>query len=123
MAKKNNSIWYIALCYFTTSLIALLFINPVEILNDSIYDTRFVIHFLIVCSAISFGTSIYIIASCRLGSVQASTFIFSVPIIAMVTAFIVIDEPLGFNVIIGGLLSIFSILLINYVVLPKRLKV
>ena len=120
--KRIDSIWYIALCYFTTSLIALFFINPVEILNYSIYDSRFLVHFLVVCSAMSFGTSIYIIASYRLGPVQASTFIFSVPFIAMLTAFIIIDEPLGFNVIIGGLLSLFSIFLVNYVVLPKRYK-
>ena len=71
----------------------------------------------------SFGTSIYIIASYRLGPVQASTFIFSVPFIAMLTAFIIIDEPLGFNVIMGGLLSLFSIFLVNYVFLPKKYKV
>ena len=32
-------------------------------------------------------------------------------------------EPLDFNVIIGGLLSLFSIFLVNYVVLPKKYKV
>ena len=62
----------------------------------------------------SLGTSIYIYAAPRLGAVQVSTFIFSVPFIAMTTAYFVINEPIGINVIIGGILSIISILVVNY---------
>jgi len=113
--KKINSIWYITLCYLTTSFISLFFINPEEILDFSVYDIRFFLNFFLVCSAMSFGTSIYIIASYRIGPVSASTFIYSVPFIAMGTAYIFIDEPMGINIIIGGLLGILSTYLINYV--------
>ena len=61
----------------------------------------------------SFGTSIYIIASFLLGPIQASTFIFSVPFIAMTSAYFFLDEALGLNIIIGGTLSIISIIMMN----------
>ena len=121
--KKINSIWYITLCYLVTSFISLFFINPQEILDFSVYDIWFFLNFFLVCSAMSFGTSIYIIASYRIGPVSASTFIFSVPFIAMGTAYIFIDEPMGINIIIGGLLGILSIYLINYVESKAGMKV
>jgi len=113
--KKIDSIWYIALCYLVTSFISLFFINPTEILDFSVYDMRFFLNFFFVCSAMSFGTSIYIMVSHKIGPVSASTFIFSVPFIAMATAYIFIDEPLSINTIVGGLLGVFSTYLINYV--------
>ena len=118
--KKINSIWYITLCYLTTSFISLFFINPEEILDFSVYDIRFFLNFFLVCSAMSFGTSIYIIASYRIGPVSASTFIYSVPFIAMGTAYIFIDEPIGINIIIGGLPGILSTYFINYVKLQLK---
>ena len=74
---------------------------------------RFMIHFFIVCSAMSIGTSIYIFSASVLGPVKSSTFIFSVPFIAIFTANIILNEKIGMNVFIGGLLSIISIILIN----------
>ena len=71
----------------------------------------------------SIGTSIYIFASYRLGPIQASIFTFSVPFIAMGTAYIVIDEPLDLNIIIGGLLSISSIYLINNNIDEQNIKI
>ena len=91
-----------------------------EILDFSVYDVRFFLNFFLVCSAMSFGTSIYIIASYRIGPVSASTFIFSVPFIAMGTAYIFIDESIGINIIIGGLPGILSTYFINYVKLQLK---
>ena len=61
----------------------------------------------------SFGTSIYIYATPRLGPIQTSAFIFTVPFIALLTAFIVLKEPITYNVIIGGIISILAIVFIN----------
>ena len=111
--KNIDSIWYITFCYLFTSFIALFFIDINGILNYSIYDSKFILNFFLVSAAMSYGTSIYIIASYRLGPLSASSFIFSVPFIAMGTANIFLNEPLGTNVIIGGILSLISIIMIN----------
>lgn len=115
LGQKNiDSIWYITICYFITSIISIPFIHIGTIFSSSLLQGPFLIHFFIVCNAMSLGTSIYIYAAPRLGAVQVSTFIFSVPFIAMTTAYFVINEPIGINVIIGGILSIFSISIVNY---------
>ena len=61
----------------------------------------------------SIGTSIYIYASDRLGAIEVSSFIFSVPFIAMLTAYFVLNEQMTFNVIVGGIISILSIYIVN----------
>ena len=108
-----DSIVYIIYTYSIASIIAFYFIDIPSLLNAQIFNFNFLIHFIIVCSAMSIGTSIYIIASARMGPVKSSTFIFSVPFIAMLTAHIILDEYLGVNIFIGGLMSILAIILIN----------
>ena len=75
---------------------------------------RFYINFLLVSlGAMSFGTSVYIYATPKLGPVKASAFIFSVPFLALGTAKIFLNEALSYNVIIGGGLSLLAIYIIN----------
>ena len=77
-------------------------------------DFRFYINFILVSiGAMSFGTSIYIYSTPILGPEKVSVFIFSVPFIAMGTAYLVLNEPFTINIVIGGLLSLLSIYIIN----------
>jgi drug/metabolite transporter (DMT)-like permease len=115
-AQKNiDSIWYIAFCYFLTSIISFFFIDYNEIIYSKLYDFKFLINFFVVFSSMSFGTSIYILAAYKLGPILASSFIFSVPFIAIGASHIFLKEPLGLNIIIGGVFSLFSIYLVNQV--------
>jgi drug/metabolite transporter (DMT)-like permease len=59
------------------------------------------------------ATTIYYIASGRLGSSQASSFMFVVPLTAMVLAHFILDEVLEIHVLIGGVVSLFALVLIN----------
>ena len=112
---KMDSLLYIASCYFITTVISIGFINFEEILGIVNFDFRFFIHFFLVSmGAMSFGTSIYIYATPRLGPIQTSVFIFSVPFIALYTAHLVLGESITANVVVGGVLSILSIIIINY---------
>ena len=108
-----DSIVYIIFTYCIASLIGLYFIDIKNLIEAQILNFNFFIHFLVVCSAMSIGTSIYIIASAKMGPVKSSTFIFSVPFIAMLTAFFILGEKISINIFIGGLISILAIILIN----------
>ena len=68
---------------------------------------------IVSLGAMSFGTSMYLYATPKLGPIKASAYIFSVPFIALVTANIFLDEPIASNVIIGGLISLSAVYLIN----------
>ena len=111
--KRINPYIFICLCYLFTMIISFPFTNLGE-LNMSDLDFRFYINFFLVSiGAMSFGTSIYIYSTPILGPTKVSVFIFSVPFIAMGTAYLVLNEPFTINIVIGGLLSLLSIYIIN----------
>ena len=59
------------------------------------------------------ATTIFFIASGKLGSEKTSSFMFLVPLFALLCAWLVLDEPIESHILIGGSVSIFAILLIN----------
>ena len=65
------------------------------------------------CIAMSFGTSIYFLASFELGPKQASAYIFLVPLTAMGFAMLLLLEHLQASTLIGGLFGIYAVYLIN----------
>ena len=61
----------------------------------------------------SFGTSIYFLASTELGPKQASAYIFLVPITAIGFAMLFLSEQLQLSTLVGGMLGIYAVYLIN----------
>ena len=108
-----DSYQFIFYCYLLTTILTIPFIDISNIVIKN-FDIRFYINFLIVSlGAMSFGTSIYMYATPKLGPIKASVFIFSVPFIALATANIFLNEPIAGNVVIGGLLSLIAIYIVN----------
>ncbi len=111
--KIINPYMFICLCYLLTAILTFPFTNVNEI-NLSTLDFKFYINFFLVSiGAMSFGTSIYMYFTPILGPSKASIFIFSVPFIAMAFANYFLGEPFTANIIIGGLLSLYAIVVIN----------
>ncbi|MEN8304052.1 MAG: DMT family transporter [Campylobacterota bacterium] len=63
------------------------------------------------------ATTIFFMASGVLGSEKTSSYMFLVPFFALLSAWIVLDEPIQMHIIIGGALSMIAVLFIN-----KRIK-
>jgi drug/metabolite transporter (DMT)-like permease len=61
----------------------------------------------------SVATTIFYIASGRLGSERTSSFMFLVPLFALLVAYIFLDEPLEFHIVVGGTLSMVAVYFIN----------
>jgi len=59
------------------------------------------------------ATTIFFMASGVLGSQKTSSFMFLVPLFALLSAWIVLDEPIQAHIIIGGTISILAILFVN----------
>ena len=111
--KRINPYLFICVCYLFTMIISFPFAN-LSMINMSGLDLRFYINFFLVSiGAMSFGTSIYIYSTPILGPAKVSVFIFSVPFIAMGTAFFVLSEPFTMNIAVGGILSLLSIYIVN----------
>ncbi|MDB2561985.1 DMT family transporter [Sulfurimonas sp.] len=59
------------------------------------------------------ATTIFFMASGQLGSEKTSSFMFIVPVFALLSAYIVLDEPIELHIIIGGTISIVAVYFIN----------
>ncbi len=61
----------------------------------------------------SVATTIFFVASSKLGSAKASSFMFLVPIFALISAYALLGEEMKLHIILGGSISLFSVFLIN----------
>jgi len=59
------------------------------------------------------ATTIFFMASGKLGSEKTSSFMFLVPIFALFSAWVVLDEPIELHIIVGGAISMLAVLFIN----------
>jgi len=59
------------------------------------------------------ATTIYFVASRKLGSSKASSFMFLVPVFALAVSYVVLGENIKLHIVIGGFVSLFSVYLIN----------
>lgn len=64
------------------------------------------------------ATTIFFIASGKLGSEKTSSFMFIVPVFALISAYFILDEPMELHIIIGGAISIAAVYFINKKKLP-----
>ena len=87
---------------------------PYDWLAPLSFDSNFWINIFYLGSiSTSFGTTVYFIASSRLGSAKASSFIFLVPASAMLSSWGLLGETPQWTTIIGGLLAISAVYLLN----------
>ena len=59
------------------------------------------------------ATTIFFMASGKLGSQRTSSFMFLVPIFALFSAWLILDEKMQIHIIIGGAISMFAVYFIN----------
>ena len=66
-----------------------------------------------LCGALTFGTTTYFLASQHLGPKKTSSFIFTVPISALITSMILLNESLNLFIFVGCVLTIVAVVLVN----------
>jgi drug/metabolite transporter (DMT)-like permease len=59
------------------------------------------------------ATTIFFMASGKLGSEKTSSFMFLVPVFALFSAWLVLDEAIELHIILGGAISMFAVFFIN----------
>jgi len=98
---------------FTTILNAIFILKGVisPILN---FDFIFWLNFIAVSIlAVSVATTIYFMATAKMGSKWASGFIFLVPFSAAIFAWLFLEEKLEITTIIGGVIVMFSVYILQ----------
>ena len=112
--EKSQSINFTFWMYLGVTIIMIPFVQIENMLKFLTFDLTFWIHLIIVSvGALTFGTTTYFIASQKLGPEKSSSFIFTVPISALLTSMMIIDEVLTIRTFIGCCLTIFAVIIIN----------
>ena len=106
----NFSLWL-----YLVAIIIVLPITPLSsIMNVFSFDWIFWINFFVISSlSLGFGTTIFFLATMRIGSHKTSSFMYLVPISAVGSSVLFLGEPLALSTIFGGGFAILGVYLIN----------
>ena len=111
---STQSIHFTFLMYLGTTILAFPFISTSNIMVIFSFDSIFWIHFFILSiGALTFGTTTYFVASQKLGPEKSSSYIFTVPVSALLASMIFLQETLDLFTFIGCVLTICAVFIIN----------
>ena len=115
--KSKNHIHFLTYSFWSflgSSLISLSFCE-IESISQSInYDWIYWLNiFLLSIVVMSFANTMYFFASSKIGAVKASSFIFVVPLTAIIFSKIIVNEQVLYTTVLGGFLSVIAVYLIN----------
>jgi drug/metabolite transporter (DMT)-like permease len=118
--KSIEHIIFTFYVYIFTTIIGY-FITPFESGNIFNFDYIFWINFLLI-SVVSttFATSIYFVAISKIGTNEASSFIFLVPFNAIFLSWIFLDEPIYLHTIVGTILTIVAVSILNNIKIIRK---
>ncbi len=110
LATLTFSFWV----YFISSIFCFIMNINNDVLIVFDFDLIFWLNLILLSiGAQVFGTTVYFIATTKLGPSKASSFIFIVPITAPMFSMIFIGEKLEISTIIGGIMTMTAVYLIN----------
>ena len=106
----NFSMWI-----YIIAIIIVLPITPLSSIMDVMnYDWIFWINFLVISSlSLGFGTTVFFLATMKIGSNKTSSFMYLVPVSALTFSVFFLGEELALTTILGGSLAILGVYLVN----------
>jgi len=115
-AKIHTSAYTLSFyLFFLTSLFELVILYAKGMSIAVQPNGLFVMNILLISvGATTFATTVYFIATAKLGGQKASSFIFLVPLNALLMSYLFLGEPMKVNTIAGGLLAITAVYIINH---------
>jgi len=100
--------------FLSASLFSLSFCEIESISQTINYDSIYWLNiFLLSIVVMSFANTMYFFASSKIGAVKASSYIFVVPLTAIIFSKIILNEQILYTTVLGGVLSVVAVYLIN----------
>ena len=111
---KIHFLTYSFWSFLIASLLILPFCEINAVIQVTNYDYIFWINMILLSIIVmSFANTMYFFASSKIGAIKASSYIFVVPLTAIIFSKIILNEQILSTTILGGILSISAIYLIN----------
>ena len=121
--KTNGLVFTFYVYVISTFVVYFFFVDNSVFGKVANFDFKFWINmFMITILSTTFATSIYFIAIAKIGTKEATTFIFLVPASAMVSSAIYLGEKISFNTILGTICTIIAIYILNNLNLLRLFK-
>ena len=115
--KSKNHIHFLTYSFWSflsSSLLSFSFCEIESISQTINYDWIYWLNiFLLSIVVMSFANTMYFFASSKIGAVKASSFIFVVPLTAIIFSKIILNEQVLYTTVLGGILSVVAVYLIN----------
>ena len=112
--KHIHPIHYSFFISLVATLVAFIYVDKSHIAVVFDADARFWVALLyLAILGQSVATTIFFMASGKLGSEKTSSFMFLVPVFALFSAWLLLDEVMQPHIIIGGGVSMFAVYYIN----------
>jgi len=112
--KHIHPIHYSFLISITATIVSFIYAFNSELSSVFEQDMNFWISMIyLAVFGQTIATTIFFMASGKLGSEKTSSFMFLVPVFSLLSAWMILDEPIEMHIIVGGVISIIAILFIN----------
>ena len=115
--RSHGHVSTLSFSFWVYTISALIYLGVTwnkDILLIFTYDWIFWVNmFFLSAGAMVFGTTVYFLATTRLGPEKASAFILMVPVTALLFSVLLIGERLEVTTMIGGIMTMTAVYLIN----------
>ena len=115
--RSHGHVSTLSFSFWVYTISALIYLGVTwnkDILLIFTYDWIFWMNmFFLSAGAMVFGTTVYFLGTTRLGPEKASSFIFMVPVTALLFSVLLIGERLEVTTMIGGIMTMTAVYLIN----------
>jgi drug/metabolite transporter (DMT)-like permease len=109
-----NPVHYSFFISVISTILLFIFTLPYDISMVFEQSSRFWIALLYLgVFAQTIATTTFFVASGRLGSSKASSFMFLVPLFALVVSYLLLDEAIKMHIVLGGTISLIAVYFIN----------
>lgn len=118
---KTSPMVFTLYMYIITSIMVVVFFTDSLEFNYSNYDTIFWINILgLAIVSTTFSTTVYFIGIEKLGTNEVSSFIFLVPLFAILFSIIFLKEHLSISLLIGTILTLIAVKILNNIKIFKK---
>lgn len=118
---KTSPMVFTLYMYIITSIMVVIFFTDSLELNYSSYDEIFWLNILgLAVISTTFSTTVYFIGIEKLGTNEVSSFIFLVPLFAILFSVIFLKEHLSISLLIGTILTLIAVKILNNIKILKK---
>lgn len=121
---KTSPMVFTFYMYIIMTVIVSIFFVDFEKINYESYDYIFWLNIVsLAVISTTFATSIYFIGIEKLGTNEVSSFIFLVPLFAIILSVIFLKEHISLSIIIGTILTLIAVKILNNIQIFKKKKI